>query len=257
MESVAPAAEQKMNFPRFLLALIVNPKQAFTQLDQTGKPHFLWAALIMLAVVWLCAVAVLPITQRETEEGFSTVMEQTSGTSAEIPNSTLEQQKAFMTNPIYLVASQGITGTIGYVILWASAAGVLYLFDLAFGGQARFGSVLSMTVWASMIEALGRITLTVGTLAMGRSAQPGLSYLVPTGDLSNLSPVTAALSEVLSKISIFGIWYIVLIGVGIVVCAKVTRAKGALIAVLYWLVSLIPPVAMAAAGAAIATAFMG
>jgi hypothetical protein len=257
MQSPAPAAEQKLNFPRFLLALIIKPKQAFAQLDQTGKPHFLWAALIMLAVVWLCAVAVLPISQREAEEGLNTAIEQTSGTSAELSSAALEQQKAFATNPVFLVAGTGIMETIGYAVLWASAAGVLYLFSLAFGGQARFACVLSMTVWASVIEALGRIALTVGTLAMGRSAQPGLSYLVKTGDLSNLSPVTAALSQILSKISIFGIWYVVLIGVGIVACAKVTRTKGALIVILYWLVSLIPPVAMAAAGAAIASAFIG
>lgn len=65
MESQVPAIAPNKNLPRFLTALIAKPRQAFTQLDQTGRPHFLWAAFAMLIVIWLAAIVTLPVTRRE------------------------------------------------------------------------------------------------------------------------------------------------------------------------------------------------
>ncbi len=257
MESQTPTNNQKMNLPRFLLALFIKPKQAFTQLDQTGRPHFLWVAAAMLIVIWLGAILTLPVTQREAAEGYDAVMEQTAGKMTDEQNAMLEQQRSFSTSPVFLVASAGIMETIGYPILWASAAGVLYLLSLAFGGQARFGSILSMTVWASIAEILGKIVLILGTIGMGRTPHPGLSYLVSPDNIASITPVMAALGPILSKITIFDIWYLVLIGIGILVCAKVTRAKSALITILYWLISFIVPVSMAVIGAVVSSSFLG
>jgi len=147
--------------------------------------------------------------------------------------------------------------TISWPILWLSAAGLLYLLSIAFGGQARFGSVLAMAVWATIPLIFGKIMLMIGTLATGATAQPGLSYLVNVEDVSSLTPAAAVLVQILSRITIFEIWYLVLIGIGIGVCAKVPRVKSAVITVLYWLISLIPPVALAVGSALIASATLG
>ncbi|GEM_PF-6131977 len=256
MESQTPVTTLKMNLPRFLMALIVKPRQAFTQLDQTGRPHFLWAAAAMLTVVWLAAIVTLPVTQREAVEGFETIMEP-GGNFSEEQQAVLEQSMEFSTNPVFLVASQGIVETISWPILWLSAAGLLYLLSIAFGGQARFGSVLAMAVWATIPLIFGKIMLMIGTLATGATAQPGLSYLVNVEDVSSLTPAAAVLVQILSRITIFEIWYLVLIGIGIGVCAKVPRVKSAVITVLYWLISLIPPVALAVGSALIASATLG
>jgi hypothetical protein len=249
--------QKKMNLPRFLLSLLIKPRQAFTQLDQTGKPHFLWAVGAMLIIIWLGPVLTLPITQREAAAGIDAVLQETGDTMSEEYRASMEQSKALTTNPAFLIASQGIMQTIAYPFLWASAAGVLYLLSLAFGGQARFGSILSMTIWASVAEILGMILLILGTLASGSTPHPGLSYLVSTESITTVTPITAALAQILSKITIFEIWYLVLIGIGVGVCAKVTRVKSAVITILYWLISLIPPVAMAVIGAAITSMTLG
>lgn len=257
MESQTPANPQKMSLPRFLLALLIHPRQAFTQLDQTGRPHFLWAAAAMLIVIWLAAIVTLPVTQREAAAGIDAMLEQTGENISDVQRASMEQSRAFATNPAFLVASQGIIETITYPILWASAAGLIYLLSLAFGGQARFGSVLAMAVWASIAEILGKIMLTIGTVASGATPQPGLSYLVSVENVASVTPVSAALVQILSKVTIFEIWYLVLIGIGIGVCAKVTRPKSAAITVLYWLISLIPPIALAVGSALIASATFG
>jgi hypothetical protein len=246
-----------MNLPAFLLALIIHPKKAFTQLDQTGKPRFFWPAIAMIVVIWLGALITLPITQRESVKSYDDMLAQMGANVSETQRATLEQQRQFSTSPVVLVASTGILETIGYPILWLSAAGVIYLLNLVFGGQARFGSILSMTIWASVAEILGRVVLVIGTLAKGATPHPGLSYLVSMDTLSAITPATAVLSQILSKITIFEIWYLVLIGVGVVASAKVTRWKGALITILYWLVSFIPPVALAAIGAFFSSSLFG
>jgi hypothetical protein len=258
MESSPLENPQKpMNLPRFLLALLLKPRQAFTQLDQTGKPHFLWAAAAMILVIWAAAIVTLPITRREAVEGYDAMMQQTGDSFSEQQRAVMEQSREFSTNPAFLVASSGIVETIGYPILLLSAAGVLYLLSLAFGGQARFPSVLSMSVWATVAGLLSKITLTIGTLASGSTVQPGLAFLAGVKDVSAITPGAAALVPILSRITIFEIWYLVLIGIGIGVCARVTRAKSAIITILYWLISLIPPVAMAAVSALIASATLG
>jgi hypothetical protein len=246
-----------MKLPAFLLALFIHPKKAFTQLDQTGKPRFLWPALAMLIVIWLGALITLPITQRESVKTYDDMLAQMGDKVSETQRATLEQQRQFSTSPVVLIGSQGILETIGYPILWLSAAGVLYLLGLAFGGQARFGSILSMTIWATVAEILGRVALVIGTLAAGATPQPGLSYLVSMDTLSAVTPGAAVLAQVLSKFTIFEIWYLVLIGVGVVACAKVTRWKGALITILYWLISFIPPLTLAAIGAFFSSSILG
>jgi hypothetical protein len=50
---------------------------------------------------------------------------------------------------------------------------------------------------------------------------------------------------------------LVLIGVGLIVCAKISRLKGALLTAAFWLLSLIPPVALAVLGTLMASAFTG
>ncbi|MBN2084150.1 MAG: YIP1 family protein [Anaerolineales bacterium] len=256
MESPNPENTPKMALPRFLAELIVKPKQAFTRLDQTGRPHFLWTAAAMLAVVWLAAIVTLPVTQREAAAGYETIME-TGGNFSEEQRAVMEQSMEFSTNPLFLVGSQGIVETISWPILWLSAAGLLYLLSIAFGGQARFGSVLSMAVWATVPLIFGKLMLMIGTLASGATPQPGLSYLVSVDNIASITPAAAALSQILSRVTIFEIWYLVLIGIGIGVCAKVTRPKSAVITILYWLISLIPPVAMTVVSALIASATLG
>jgi hypothetical protein len=214
-----------LSLPRFILSICIRPRAAFAQLDRTGKPHYLWAALAMLAVIWLAAIVTLPITRLEAEAGIDTLLEQSGDTMSEQYRASLEQSKAFSTNPAFLIASQGIVETIGYPILWVSAAGLLYLLSLAFGGQARFGSVLSMAVWASVPLIFGKLMLMIGTIASGATAQPGLSYLVNVDEVASITPASAALVQMLSRITIFEIWYLALIGIGIGVCAKVTRGK--------------------------------
>ena len=257
MESQTPVTAQKMNLPRFLMALIAKPRQAFTQLDQTGRPHFLWVALAMLIVIWLAAIVTLPVTRREAVEQYDAVIEQTGSNYSAEQQAVLEQSRAFSTNPAFLVASQGLLQTIAYPFLWVTAAGILYLLSLAFGGQARFGTVLSMAVWATVPLILGKLMLAIGTIATGATAQPGLSYLVDVSDVSTITPVSAALAQFLSKITIFDLWYLVLIGIGVAACAKVTRIKSAAITILYWISSLIPPVALAIGSALIASATLG
>jgi hypothetical protein len=257
MEAPKTTNASNMNLPSFLLALLIRPRSAFAQLDRIGRPHFLWPAAVMLVVIWLGAVITLPVTQREAEKGYETVLEQTSENFSEQERAMLEQQQTFTTSPVFLVASQGIMETIGYPILWLSAAGVLYLLSLAFGGQARFGSVLSMTVWASAAEILGKIALVAGTLLRGRTPSPGLSNLVSSQNISDITPVMAGLAQILAKVTIFDVWYLVLIGIGVVACAKVTRIKAAVVTILYWLVSLIPPVAAAVLSAVVSSSFLG
>jgi hypothetical protein len=253
MESQTSATETKMKLPRFLLSLLIRPKQAFTQLEKTGRPLFIWPAATMLIVIWLGAALTLPVTQREAAKAFDTMDTSYAGLTEE----QITMQRDFATNPVLLVAGAGVTETIAYPILWLSAAGMLYLLSLAFGGQAHFKTLFSMTVWVSMVEVLGRIVRIIGTLAMDRTVQSGLAYLIATDNPADITPLTAALAPILSKITIFDIWYLVLIGIGVVVCAKVTRAKGAVITILYFLISLVPPVALAAIGAAISASFYG
>ena len=185
------------------------------------------------------------------------MLEQTGSSFSEEQLAVMEQSREFSTSPVFLLASTGIIETIGYPILWASAAGVLYLLSLAFGGQARFGSVLSMCVWATVAAMLSKIMLVIGTLASGTTVQPGLSYLVNVEDFSSITPGAAALVQILSKVTIFEVWYLILIGVGIGVCARLTRAKSALITILYWLISFLPPVGMSVLSAYLASAALG
>lgn len=248
--------EKPMALPQFLLNLVIRPYKAFAQIDATGKPSWIWPVAATFIVIWLAAILTMPVVQKDAVAEFDQMLEQMGDTLPEQQLASMEAAREFSTSPAYLIAATGIAETIGVPILWGSAAGVLYLLSLAFGGQARFPTILRVTLWASVADILRRIIALIGTLVTGSLRAPGLSSLINSSEIVR-SPGLAALAEVLAKISIYDIWFLILIAVGIIVCAKITRVKGGLVTAIFWLVSLIPPVAMAIIGAVASASYFG
>ncbi len=121
-----------------------------------------------------------------------------------------------------------IFGSISVLISPLIAAGLALFFgSFVMGGQAKFKQIFSVMIYGEIIYALGALVVAPLMLAKN-SLQVSFSAAAFFEDLSVQDPLYVALS----KIGVFYIWEIVVIGIGLSIIFGFPRNKGYLLAVL-------------------------
>jgi hypothetical protein len=121
-----------------------------------------------------------------------------------------------------------------------TAALALFWGNFVFAGKAKFKQVLSVAVYGELIFALGQLLLLPLVLAK-KSVYVSLSLAVLAPEKS----FTSILWVALSKIDLFIIWELVVIGVGLSIVYSFPRNKGLGLSVLS--VGLLSAIGVAAA----------
>ncbi|MBD3403042.1 hypothetical protein GF420_09105 [candidate division GN15 bacterium] len=118
------------------------------------------------------------------------------------------------------------------VLFWAvlpivTAAIALFWGNFVFGGAAKFSQLLSVMLYGLWLYMIGGVIQAFMALAKGSmKASLSLAVLVPD------RPIDDPLYTLLSKLSVFHVWEIIVVGIGLSVLYKFPRNKGYLIAVL-------------------------
>lgn len=136
---------------------------------------------------------------------------------------------------------------VGYPLLVALVAALLWFVGKIFGSTQRFAHAMTITSYANLPRLLG--TVASGVLfALGRPDQVTSPYSVLMSPLrlvdeASLSAVQVAL---LSRLDLFTLWSTALLGVGMHVIGGLTRSRAAMAAGLVWLVATMLTLATAA-----------
>jgi hypothetical protein len=121
-----------------------------------------------------------------------------------------------------------VAGTVSWMFVPLLAAALcLFWGNFVFAGKARFKQLLSIMLYGEIIFAAGMLVLAPMMLAKGTM----LVSLSPAVFATSLG-VAHPLYVLLSKFSIFQIWEIVAIGIGLSILYDVTRKKGYVLSVL-------------------------
>lgn len=121
-----------------------------------------------------------------------------------------------------------IFGSVFSILSPLIAAGLALFFgNFVMGGQAKFKQIFSVMIYGEIIYALGALVVAPLMLAKN-SLQVSFSAAAFFNDLSVQDPLYVALS----KIGVFYIWEIVVIGIGLSIIFGFPRNKGYLLAVL-------------------------
>lgn len=103
---------------------------------------------------------------------------------------------------------------------WILIAGLLHLGSTLLGGRGSMQGALNIVAWASLPFAIRDLLRIVFMLSAGHAiTSPGLSGFAASAGF---------LSQLLSRLDVFMIWYIVLLVIGFAVADGLTRGKAVL-----------------------------
>lgn len=133
-----------------------------------------------------------------------------------------------------------IAGPIVFAIILVIAATILWVVTSIFGGEAKWGTLLSVTTYAAITGILLQyVAILVLTLkGVGQISSP--EDLKPPLGLNLLSPgATGFMGAFLGGINLFAIWGVILTAIGIQVTHKTSKGTAYSIAIVSTLVLLL------------------
>lgn len=249
-----PAPAQKLGLLAVFVGMITRPRSTLTYLRDAGGLSWLWLAGLAVVVLIISLVVALPISRAAAEQQVEAMREQFGENITPVQEAQIQQMSAFAGNPLFIIVIPAITGAFVLVIGWLIRGGVLYLFSLVLGGQAKFGAMFRMGLWTTLPDVVRMIVTTVGTAITGRALNSGLASLAaPEGVIPSGS--TALWQAFLGGIDVYWLWAIALTVIGVAVTARLSWRKGLVVTLGYWLLTVLVTLGVTWFGLAMAAQF--
>ncbi len=249
----------------FLVRLVVRPARAFEALVEGRTRGWLLVMGLVLSLGVIAILVAAPVMQREIIEQMRAVRSEIiqvepgprSGKEpAPTPPPIPEEAISFATNPMFTVVFPAITMVGGTLVGWLLWAGILHLLAVFLGGRSTFGTMFKVVVAAALPDAI-RTLLQAIYIASTQTLviYSGLSGLVVpervtrsmelAQQLMTLPLSRQILFHFLSKVDVFTVWHLFLLGTGVWTLTKFSRRRAYLLVLGVWLlatlVSMIPP----------------
>ncbi len=259
METPTPTSpSSSVSVFRFFTYLLVRPRRAFEALAEGRTRGWL---LVMGFVPLLAVVTVLvaaPITQREILEQMRSVqilepapanVGPRRGPAPTPPPIPPEVQQAAI-NPFITVVMPAVGAVAGTFVGWLVWAAALHLLAVFLGGRSAFGTMFKAVVSAALPDGL-RALFQAAYIASTQSLvlYPGLSGLVVSErahtsmevarQLVTMPTSRALLYHLLSKVDIFTLWRLFLLGLAVTAVARFSRRKSYALVVGVWLLFVV------------------
>lgn len=247
LDSAPPSREEKRpSLTPFgtLFGVLLRPRDTFRRMRDAERGH--WWLLFALAVVALVilTLATIPLEAAAAEEALAAQQEMLEELP-EAQRAQVEQTQRIMSSTAVLGAIGTATGVAGLLAGYLLRAVILYLMGIALGGRASFRQVWRMAVWTTLPNVLRTLVSAVAIFATGGMPERGLAYMYSPAELAEMSAIVLAL---LRNIDLYVVWGLALIALGVTATAQVSRLKGAIAAVVYWLLGLAAAAGLAALG---------
>lgn len=209
-EPAVPAPAPSGLSIRGLWEVFYQPAEFFKQIKD--HPRVL---LVYLLVVAATAVAVYLLSDFLAQMQIDAIRQRPNMPAEAVP--TVEQIKPWM-----------MIGVVFFSFLpLITAALAMFWGNFIFGGKASFKQLLSVHLYGLWVFSIGGLIQSGMALAKGSlKASLSLATLVPN------EPVDSLLYVALSKISVFHVWELIAVGIGLSIVYGFSRNKGYLLAVL-------------------------
>jgi len=199
-------------------------------------------ALIATLFAVLPVLVAAPAATRQVQEAMSAQFEDST---RQMPNLTPEQQEMAMStaaNPLLITGLPAVGAVAGLWIGWLVWAGGLNILSTLVGGGSGFGQFWRTVVWCWVPYTLRGMLQTVYILLTGELiSNPGLSGLLtpaePASGLMAAPPGTGFLLArgLLTRFDLFLVWTLILLALGVMVAARISRRKAFLVTLGFWI----------------------
>jgi hypothetical protein len=235
--SVQPVGESTPGLSQ--LARVTNtftaPSKTFTDIKNGHRAWWLpFLIYVVLGYVFFFAV--------NSKIGMRQVMEnqiQLSPKAQErMANLTPEQRETQMKVSTYVTEGIFLATPVFLIIMGLVISGVMLgTINFGFGGRAKFGSVLSVWMYA-MLPSIFKTLLGIVVIYAGAAPESfNIKNFAPTNVGAFLNPVEVgpAIYSLATSIDIITIWTLVLVGIGTAMVAGVKRSSGYIAAFGWWI----------------------
>lgn len=229
-----------------MLNLIDKPQKAFTTL--VIYPRLKWILPLILAiVVSIINIAVTTPYSIALQEKAGRQQMADMGMSPEEVDKAMDSSAIFRT-PAVVIGLGSVSGILMTALVWAAAAAVIYFLSLVTGAEElKFSSVFTVYSWSTLPTTLQALVMAIMMIVSKKfPVYTSLAVLQATGDIMKDSK--NLVHSLLMFVDPFWFWHIFLLVVGVAVVTKFSRAKSALITLVYILLSIGLSVGLTALG---------
>jgi hypothetical protein len=225
---------KKINYVQMktILQVLFSPERAFNELKQESKfPAMALTILLLLIAVYL--ILMVPIMSKITAIMMS---------SMPLPEAQLDRALEITHKLRYLQVIGGIFTTAIILILYAL---LLYVITLIAKPALTYIKSFILVVYSYFALLIGEL-INTGLLyikGLDQITNPFEIALTGVNLFTTIEKTGAAVYTFLTLINPFQIWFVILLSIGVKVFAEIKYAKALIICIIFWLITIIYPIA--------------
>jgi hypothetical protein len=209
---------RRFDFARLLPALI-RPRKTFTEMAAEARATWLTPMLVLTVTALLVVLVSGYLKTRAATMGEVSMPPDWQYWTPEMQNNYMQAQQATQGKTfMYIIPLVGAWA--GLWLGWVLVAGLLHLGSTLLGGRGTMQGALNVVAWASLPFAIRDLLKVIYMLSAGHAiGSPGLSGFATSAGF---------LPQLLSRLDIFVIWYIILLIIGMAIFDGLARGKAVL-----------------------------
>ena len=217
-----------------LIDVIAAPATAFRRISTVQRGSWWLPALLCLLSALLYLAVTLNSTVAVAAKQIQVQLSAMPAAQVEAARPTMER----FTTPVFIFGAGAVTITLGLLLGWAIATGMLYFGASLTGHAIPAPAAWALAVWTWLPFALRGFFQAGWSAVNGGDLihYPGLSYLLATGNTTadQRTPLYVAASQ----IDLFTLWHLVLVYVVVRVVARMGTMSALVFTLVYGLINL-------------------
>jgi hypothetical protein len=212
----APA--RRFEFARLLPALI-RPRATFNEMADESRASWLTPMLVLSITALLVVLVSGYLRTRAAMMGEVTMPPDWQWWTPEMQNNYMQAQQATQ-GKTFMYAIPLVGAWTGLWVGWVLMAGLLHLGSTLLGGRGSMQGALNTVAWASLPFAIRDVLRVIYMLSVGHAiGSPGLSGFANSAGF---------IPQLLSRLDLFVLWYIILMIIGFAIMDGLSRGKAVL-----------------------------
>jgi len=209
---------RRFDFSR-LLSTLTRPRRAFGEMAAESRASWLTPMLVLSITAILVVVVAGYLKTQAAMMGEVELPPDWQYWSPDMQENYMQAQQATQgATFVYIIPLVGALTALW--VGWVLVAGLLHLGSTLLGGRGSLQGALNIVAWASLPFAIRDLLRVVFMLSAGHAiGSPGLSGFAASSGF---------VAQLLSRLDIFMIWYIILLVIGFALADGLSRGKAVL-----------------------------
>jgi len=209
---------RRLDFAR-LPSILIRPRGAFGEMAAESRATWLTPMLVLSIMAIVVVVVSGYLKTRAAMLGEVQLPPDWQYWSPDMQENYMQAQQATQgATFVYVIPLVGALTALW--VGWIVVAGLLHLGSTLLGGRGSMQGALNIVAWASLPFAIRDLLRVVFMLSAG--------HAITSPGLSGFAAGTEFLSQLLSRLDIFMIWYIILLVIGFAIADGLARGKAVL-----------------------------